>query len=109
MSKSKLESYTVTDDKIFRELKVGDQSWVSAIENRADPLQTGYAAWWQSFLRGGSVLVDNHTKLAPVRVVDAFCGCGGLTLGAKQAAIAVGRGYEAVAAIDVDHGGLEVH
>lgn len=47
--------------------------------------------------------------LPPIRSVDAFCGCGGLTLGAAQAAIAVGRRLESVAAIDVDEGGLEVH
>ena len=47
--------------------------------------------------------------LPPLRSVDAFCGCGGLTLGATQAAIATGRTLESVVAIDVDGEGLEVH
>ncbi len=41
--------------------------------------------------------------------MDAFSGCGGLTLGAKQAALAVGQCLESVAAIDVDEGALKVH
>jgi DNA (cytosine-5)-methyltransferase 1 len=41
--------------------------------------------------------------------VDVFCGCGGLTLGAAQAAIAIGSSLESVAAIDVDGEALEVH
>lgn len=109
MSRTDLETYTVANDKIIRELGVGARHWRSCIENRADPGAVGYAAWWQSFLRGGTVFVDDETNLSPLRVVDAFCGCGGLTLGAIQAAIAVGRKFEAVAAIDVDDGGLEVH
>jgi DNA (cytosine-5)-methyltransferase 1 len=41
--------------------------------------------------------------------VDAFCGSGGLTLGATQAAIATGNVLESIAAIDVDEGGLAIH
>lgn len=53
--------------------------------------------------------MDERAGGPPLRTVDAFSGCGGLTLGAVQAALAVGRRFEAVAAIDVDDGGLEVH
>lgn len=109
MSQIELETYTVADDKISRELKVGTRRWHSSIENRADAGTDGHAAWWQSFLRGGTAFIDDPTDLRPLRTVDAFCGCGGLTLGAVQAAIAVGRKFEAVAAIDVDDSGLAVH
>lgn len=109
MSRTALETYTVVNDRVIRELNVGSRHWLSSIENLADPGAVGYPAWWQSFLRGGTVFVANQANLPPLRSVDAFCGCGGLTLGAIQASIAVGRGFEAVAAIDVDEGGLEVH
>lgn len=68
-------------------------------------------------LHGGRASCAGHLSIRmqacrccpPIRSVDAFCGCGGLTLGAAQAAIAMGRSLESVAAIDVDEGGLEVH
>ena len=110
MSGIGLENYYIENDLVVRELTVGARTWRSSIENRADVSAVGYAAWWQSFLRGATVFVEAQIPpLPPIRTVDAFCGCGGLTLGATQAAIAVGRRIEAVAAIDVDDGGLEVH
>lgn len=105
-----LENYFFEDDLVIRELKVGSRAWRSGIENQAMKETDGYSAWWQSFLRGSNVFIEERSSnLPPIRTVDAFCGCGGLTLGASQAAIAVGRRIEAVAAIDVDEGGLEVH
>ena len=44
-----------------------------------------------------------------VRVVDLFCGCGGLSLGAREACRAVGRKFLSVAAIDKDPIALEVY
>ncbi|MCW5665457.1 MAG: DNA cytosine methyltransferase [Piscinibacter sp.] len=105
-----MENYYFESNRVIRELRVGERVWRSGIENRARQEQDGYSAWWQSFLRGAPVFVEDcNATSEPIRVVDAFCGCGGLTLGAAQAAIAVGRRIEAVAAIDVDDGGLEVH
>lgn len=110
MSGLGLENYYVENDRVIRELTVGKQSWRSSIENLADRSAVGYAAWWQSFLRGATVFVEEPpSPLPPIRTVDVFCGCGGLTLGATQASIAVGRRVEVVAAVDVDDGGLEVH
>jgi len=104
-----LESYFFEGDRVVRELSVGARSWQSAVEKRSED-SSGAAAWWQSFLRGAPVFPqDGAAELPPVRVVDAFCGAGGFTLGAAQASIAVGRRFESVAAIDVDEGALEVH
>jgi DNA (cytosine-5)-methyltransferase 1 len=110
MNRTGLENYYFENDRVIRELRVGARVWRSGIENKAGDELDGYSAWWQSFLRGAPVFIqDCDAAQVPIRVVDAFCGCGGLTLGAAQAAIAVGRRIEAVAAIDVDEGGLEVH
>jgi len=109
MSHTEIESFSVESGRVIRELKIGKRVWRSDIENLADAGAVGHAAWWQSFLRGGEIEARESTALPPIRVVDAFCGCGGLTLGAAQAALAFGRKLEAVAAIDVDDGGLEVH
>ncbi len=82
----------------------------SAVEKLSEDDVPSSSVWWQSFLRGGAVFNDiSAGDRPPIRSVDAFCGCGGLTLGATQAAIAVGRRLESVAAIDVDEDGLAVH
>ena len=106
-----LENYLSRDGKVFRALtKAGATLSGSAVENLASEDAPGPSAWWQSFLRGATVYADLQAgQRPPIRSVDAFCGCGGLTLGAMQAAIAVGRRLESVAAIDVDEEGLEVH
>jgi DNA (cytosine-5)-methyltransferase 1 len=110
MNSDSLEHFSFENDHIIRELRVGAKRWRSGIQNKADSGSDGYAAWWQSFLRGGEIFVEQSVPaLPPIRSVDAFCGCGGLTLGAAQAAIAVGRRLQSVAAVDVDAGALEVH
>lgn len=45
----------------------------------------------------------------PVRIVDLFCGCGALTLGAVEASRAVGRRSEIVLAADLEQVPLEVY
>lgn len=39
---------------------------------------------------------------SPVRLVDLYCGCGGLSLGAAEAARRAGRGFKVVLAVDSD-------
>lgn len=106
-----VESYFFPEGRVLRALRTsGSLICGSAVENRADAELPGSAAWWQSFLRGGAVFADiQAAQQPPIRSVDAFCGCGGLTLGAMQSAIAMGRRLESVAAIDVDDEGLQVH
>ena len=62
MSRTALEAYTVGNDRIIRELKVEGRTWLSSIENLADTGAVGYAAWWQSFLRGGTVVFDDRSE-----------------------------------------------
>ena len=38
-----------------------------------------------------------------IRAVDLFCGCGGLTLGIREAARALGCGFQSVFASDINH------
>lgn len=109
MSRGQIESYSIENGRVFRQLMLGKNVWRSDIDNLADDGAEGHAAWWQSFLRGGRINAQESTTLPPLRIVDAFCGCGGLTLGAAQAVLAVGRTFETIAAIDVDEGGLQVH
>lgn len=110
MSDILLEAFSLSEGQVVRTVSVGEKTWASSVDNRADAGQQLAGAWWQSFLRGGTVSVDASVgKPRKIRSVDAFCGSGGLTLGAAQAAIATGHVLESVAAIDVDDDGLAIH
>lgn len=110
MNSESLETYAFDGDRVVRTLRVGSQAWRSLVDNLAEASLPADSAWWQSFLRGGTVYLDEQRgKARALRSVDAFCGCGGLTLGATQGAIATGRRLESVAAIDVDADGLALH
>lgn len=110
MNNELLECFSFEDGQVVRTLTTARGPRSSRVDNRADPGTSAASAWWQSFLRGGRVYVDpQDAAMPPVRSVDAFCGCGGLTLGAAQSAIATGRRLESVAAIDVDEDGLSIH
>lgn len=110
MSDIPLEAFSLSEGQVVRTVSVGGRTWISSVDNRADAGQQPAGAWWQSFLRGGTVYVDSSVgKPKKIRSVDAFCGSGGLTLGAVQAAVATGHVLESVAAIDVDDDGLAIH
>lgn len=43
------------------------------------------------------------------RIVDLFCGCGGLTLGVREAALALGFGFRSVFASDINKQALDLY
>ncbi|MEI5584300.1 MULTISPECIES: DNA cytosine methyltransferase [unclassified Agromyces] len=49
-----------------------------------------------------SVRPDFSVGDAPLRLVDLFAGCGGITLGIAQAALAAGRGLDIALAVDFE-------
>lgn len=65
------------------------------------------AAFWQSMLRGSKVAATRDPK--PLRVVDAFCGSGGLGLGVTMAAEAIGRSVDFAAIVDTDATAVHIH
>lgn len=44
-----------------------------------------------------------------IRAIDLFCGCGGLTLGVREAARALGHSFRCVLASDINKNALEIH
>lgn len=50
-----------------------------------------------------------HESSAALRLVDLFAGCGGLTLGVEQAAIAAGRDIEVALAVDFEQLAVDVY
>lgn len=61
---------------------------------------------WHDWVRapGWTRLEDSD----PLRIVDLFSGCGGMTLGAYEGAKAEGRGAEVALAIDISEAALDV-
>lgn len=95
------EHYSSYDGTICRTIDTPYFSSAVVVENRADPEFGSAAAWWQSFLRGAPVISLANAP-SELRIVDAFCGCGGLSLGVSLAAIASGHRPIVNAAIDMD-------
>lgn len=76
---------------------------LSGLGSDAEP----WMRWWRSYLRGGKANVGKSEF--PVRIVDLFCGCGGFSLGAAEAARALGLFPVFEAAVDIDAAGLQVY
>src|SRR5690349_18708631 len=102
-----IERFVRENKKILRSIRVGSIDHQSIVEDLADPDADAASGWWQSFLRGGSIrsLADRPVAL---RIVDAFSGCGGLSLGVSLAAISCGFKPQVNAAIDMDPDALAV-
>lgn len=50
-----------------------------------------------------------RTSAQEIRAVDLFCGCGGLTLGIREAARGLGCGFRSVFASDINKEALDVY
>lgn len=103
-----IESFRRTKGSIIRTIRVGDIHSESLVQDLADAGTDAAAGWWQSFLRGAPVF-GNSDVSEPLRIVDAFCGTGGLSLGVSLAAVACGARPTISAGIDMDPGALKVY
>ena len=86
---------------VTRCLSVGSRNF--AVENAghgadATPL---WAQWWGGFVRG-RVGVPSRSLSRALRTVDLFASAGGLSVGAREAATALGMRFQSVAAVDLD-------
>ena len=90
-----------------RTLRLNGRSARSSVHDIADSALDAPSAWWQAILRGSPIMSHSepHSEL---RVVDAFCGCGGLSSDRHGRA---GDRYASKfsAAIDADQAALEVY
>lgn len=100
-------SFEEKNGKIVRSVEVGNRVSRTEISNLSDPGLQPAQAWWQSKLREKTK--PAHANVRPVRVVDAFSGAGGLSLGASMALEATGFAPLHVAAIDTDGSALAIH
>lgn len=96
-----------SDAKLKRTISFGQYRHETYIADVSDAGLSLASSWWQSVLRGSPVSAPEEGRA--LRVVDAFCGSGGLALGIKQAAESVGRAVRFSAIIDTDHTALQIH
>jgi DNA (cytosine-5)-methyltransferase 1 len=106
-----IESFRLSDDKreITRIVSAAGNSWRSTLKVQApitsSDLSTVFDKAWlmttESF---------NYISHGPhINVVDLFAGCGGLSLGIKEATHAIGRAFKSTFASDIDEGALSIY
>ncbi len=66
-------------------------------------------SWWRRYLRGYAARVEYITAPRPVRILDLFCGSGGLALGLSEGLRASGCDPRIEMAVDVDEEALAVY
>lgn len=104
------ETYTADTGRVRRELALGARQFlsqiddISALGNEAPP----WERWWRSYLRGARPKF-NEAPIGSLSIVDLFCGCGGLTLGAEEASRGAGLRPFVRLAVDTDHAALKVY
>jgi DNA (cytosine-5)-methyltransferase 1 len=103
------ECYEQGGDRIVRRITIGARESITLIGDVSDPVPEFHAwmRWWQSFLRGQKIQCEEAWR--PLRIADLFCGCGGLSLGAAEAARAVGLLPVFELAVDIDAAALSVY
>lgn len=104
------EHYITHGGWIRRELTIAGKTFVTRIEDRSllDNGSPHWSKWWRSYLRGARPVL-NGPPIGNLSIVDLFCGCGGLTLGAQEAAWAVGLRPWVHLAVDADEDSLAVY
>ncbi|MDR9391926.1 MAG: DNA cytosine methyltransferase [Trueperaceae bacterium] len=102
--------YAVEGATIHRTVTVGTSSYAATLD--ADPRDLGRrpdAAWFLARAKGRVPNAVDGRRGGRVRTVDLFSGSGGLSLGTRWAAEALGRRASTLLAVDVDPAALDVH
>ncbi|GBD44604.1 putative BsuMI modification methylase subunit YdiO [bacterium HR40] len=104
------ESYESRAHAVRRTLFVEGKAFHSRIEDVSGlgGRHSSWARWWRSYLFGKRTELEAPAA-GNVAIADVFCGCGGLTLGAIEACLAVGIRPTVRLAIDMDTEALAVY
>lgn len=104
------EAYRVQGRWVRRELTLGERRFSTRIEDISalEDAAPGWARWWLSYLRGSRPEFEEAPS-GNLSIVDLFCGCGGFTLGAREAARAAGLRLFVRIALDTDREALGVY
>ena len=103
--------YKISEGKITRYISLDGKGECSSMlrlppfVDISQPIDGVYDLAW---LASSKTPVVTRPK-GEIRVVDLFCGCGGLTLGVREAARALGHSFRCVFASDINKNALEIH
>jgi hypothetical protein len=70
--------------------------------------QDARSVYDQTFLRGSKPFLQPSSR-GVIRTADLFSGCGGLSLGVREASVAMGKKFESAFALDSDESSLSVY
>ena len=101
------ETYSLLGQGLTRTIQIGDLQRKSAM-HAPGLSHPSWHAWWGSFIRGRqqTSLGGSHQIL---NAVDLFSSAGGLSLGLREAALALGFKFHSEAAVDLDGDALATY
>jgi len=103
-----LEGFHRTEDRLARSIKLGGHQTVQ--ELRAQTSSSDDADIWDgALLRGATPRVVSGGGRGRIRVIDLFCGAGGLSLGVVQGLKALGYSPVVELAADLDRAALQLY
>lgn len=82
---------------------------VFRLKERVGQEEDAHAMFDGTYLRRSRPTPLRSLNQSTIRVVDLFCGCGGLSLGAREACAASGNSFLPIMALDVDIDSLSVY
>ena len=101
-------TYSPEGERLNRSLtlnRVTHRSWLEPVA----PIRDSDADWDQLILEGKSLRTGRVSPTFSLRYVDLFAGCGGMSLGIEQAALATGGTARCALANDINQSVLEIY
>jgi DNA (cytosine-5)-methyltransferase 1 len=106
---SKTESFARVDGTVHHQLELGSLNVEAEVTvPDADGSEDPKGAWWKAYLIGATPRLAHPTS-SDLRVVDLFCGAGGLALGLGQLAREIGVRVIPELVVDLDEEATAVY
>lgn len=104
-------SYSVSDDRVTRIITLPNaekRRFSLKIPESIDETTSADAVYDLAWLMSGT-MPRPQRLIGEFRIIDLFCGCGGLTLGVREAAFALGHSFRSVFASDINKNALDLY